>query len=103
VHGVETDLGSDLLLTPARAAGDNLLAEGIPRERVHFGGHIMIDSLVALLPEARRRNRAGPAGAAAGPYVVVTLHRPANVDDAATLRQLRDALAALSDGRRILS
>ena len=102
VNRVVTDRVSDLLFTPSRDAGDNLLAEGIPRERVHFVGNIMIDSLVALLPEARRRNGAGPAGAAAGPYVVVTLHRPANVDDAATLRQLLDALAELSGDRRIL-
>jgi len=105
INRVVTDRLSDLLFTPSRDAGDNLLAEGIPRERVHFVGNIMIDSLVALLPEARRRNGAGPAGAAgaaAGPYVVVTLHRPANVDDAATLRQLLDALAELSGDRRIL-
>src|SRR5437667_1076210 len=102
INRVLTDRVSDLLFTPSRDAGDNLLAEGIPRERVHFVGNIMIDSLVALLPEARRRNGAGPAGAAAGPYVVVTLHRPANVDDAATLRQLLDALAELSGDRRIL-
>src|SRR5207249_119253 len=96
INRVVTDRLSDLLFTPSRDAGDTLLAEGIPRERVHFVGNIMIDSLVALLPEAGRRNGAGPAGAAgaaAGPYVVVTLHRPANVDDAATLRQLLDALA----------
>src|SRR3989449_10277332 len=67
VNRVVTDRVSDLLFTPSRDAGDNLLAEGIPRERVHFVGNIMIDSLVALLPEARRRNGAGPAGAAARP------------------------------------
>src|SRR5216117_2281277 len=79
INRIVTDRLSDVLFTPSRDAGDNLLAEGIPRERVHFVGNIMIDSLVALLPEARRRNGAGPAGAAgaaAGPYVVVTLHRP---------------------------
>src|SRR3989449_9346353 len=67
INRVLTDRVSDLLFTPSRDAGDNLLAEGIPRERVHFVGNIMIDSLVALLPEARRRNGAGPAGAAAPP------------------------------------
>src|SRR5438034_7352238 len=78
INRVVTDRLSDLLFIPSRDAGDNLLAEGIPRERVHFVGNIMIDSLVALLPEARRRNGAGPAGAAgpaAGPCAVVAGRR----------------------------
>ncbi len=100
INRVVTDRLSDLLFTPSRDAGENLRAEGIPAERVHFVGNIMIDSLVALLPEARRRN--GHLHKGEGPYAVVTLHRPANVDDPAALAELLAALAELSAERRIL-
>jgi UDP-N-acetylglucosamine 2-epimerase (non-hydrolysing) len=102
INRVLTDRLSDLLFTPSRDAGDNLRAEGIPAERIHFVGNIMIDSLVALLPDARRR-RGGDARRFGGePYVVVTLHRPANVDDPKTLREVLAALTDLSAERRIL-
>jgi UDP-N-acetylglucosamine 2-epimerase (non-hydrolysing) len=97
INRVVTDRLSSLLFTPSRDAGDNLRAEGVPAERVHFVGNIMIDSLVALLPTARGSN-----GKPHDPYAVVTLHRPANVDDPATLRELLDALAELSHERQIL-
>lgn len=75
-----TDLLSSLLLATSDDAVANLLAEGIPRERVSFVGNPMIDSLFHALPglDAPRL----PAGLAPdSPYAVVTLHRPANVDD----------------------
>ena len=62
----------------------------------------MIDSLVARLPEARRLNGGARNGQGHGPYVVVTLHRPANVDDAATLAELLAALSDLSEERQIV-
>ncbi|HEV8265443.1 MAG TPA: UDP-N-acetylglucosamine 2-epimerase (non-hydrolyzing) [Gemmatimonadales bacterium] len=95
INRVVTDRLADLLFTPSRDAGDNLRAEGLAADRVHFVGNIMIDSLVSLLPQARRRN--GDA-----PYVVVTLHRPANVDDPGTLAELLGALSDLSAERRVL-
>jgi len=97
INRVVTDRLSDLLFTPSRDAWDNLRAEGVAAERVHFVGNIMIDSLVALLPEAVRRN-----GREHQPYALVTLHRPANVDDPAVLRELLDALADLGRERQIL-
>jgi UDP-N-acetylglucosamine 2-epimerase (non-hydrolysing) len=102
INRVVTDRLSDMLFTPSRDAGENLRAEGIPADRVHFVGNIMIDSLVALLPEARRRNGNGQFGAGRGPYAVVTLHRPANVDDPAALAELLGALTDLSTERVIL-
>ena len=97
INRVVTDRLSDLLFTPSRDAWENLRAEGVPAERVNFVGNIMIDSLVALLPRARKQN-----GSAHEPYALVTLHRPANVDDPGTLRELLDALAELSHERHIV-
>ena len=100
INRVVTDRLADLLFTPSRDAGENLQLEGVPAERIHFVGNIMIDSLVALLPEARRRQSNG--GRQPGPYAVVTLHRPANVDDPATLATVMDALVELAADRLIL-
>ena len=98
INRVVTDRLSDLLFTPSRDAGENLRAEGVPADRVHFVGNIMIDSLVALLPRARKPNGRRKHH----PYAVVTLHRPANVDNPETLRELLGALADLSTERQIV-
>jgi UDP-N-acetylglucosamine 2-epimerase (non-hydrolysing) len=87
-----TDQLADLLLTPSEDGDANLLREGIPTERIHCVGNVMIDTLVRLLPLA-----APPAGVPLDErYVLVTLHRPSNVDDPDALRRLIEALADLS-------
>jgi UDP-N-acetylglucosamine 2-epimerase (non-hydrolysing) len=101
INRVVTDRLSDLLFTPSRDADANLRAEGVPAERVHFVGNIMIDSLLALLPEARR-HRNGNGNGTPDPYAVVTLHRPANVDDPAALTELLAALDEVSRARRVV-
>ena len=70
------------LFTPSADADENLLAEGVHPTRIHRVGNIMVDSLLAGLEAARRsdvRDRLGCTGA----YGLVTLHRPALVDDPA--------------------
>jgi len=84
-----TDQLSDLLFTPSADGDDNLRAEGIPADKVHCIGNVMIDTLVRLLPQARP-----PRGLQLkAPYVLVTLHRPANVDDLPWLEQTLRVLA----------
>lgn len=96
VNRVLTDRISDLLLTPSRDALPNLVAEGIPPERVVFVGNVMIDTLLAHLPAARALNQPGRFGLRSGGYVASTLHRPSNVDDSATLRAVLEALVEVS-------
>src|SRR5437867_3998820 len=95
INRVLTDRLSDLLFAPSRDAVENLLHEGIPVQRIQFVGNVMIDSLVAMLPAARALDAPARHGVAPGSYVVATLHRPSNVDDAGTLRGLLEALEAL--------
>ncbi|MGH7607495.1 MAG: non-hydrolyzing UDP-N-acetylglucosamine 2-epimerase, partial [Gemmatimonadales bacterium] len=95
INRVLTDRLAGLLFAPSRDAVENLLHEGIPAERIHFVGNVMIDTLVTMLPAARALDAPARHGVAPGAYVVATLHRPANVDDAATLRGLLGALGAL--------
>lgn len=102
INRVVTDRLSDLLFTPSPDGGDNLRAEGIPGERIHFVGNIMIDSLAALLPRLRAENGRGKRDLGGRPYLVVTLHRPSNVDDPATLTGLLGALSELSEERQVV-
>jgi UDP-N-acetylglucosamine 2-epimerase (non-hydrolysing) len=93
---VATDHLADLLLTPSSDADRNLAREGIPPERIVCVGNVMIDSLVASLPAARARRIPEQLGLSPGSYAVITLHRPSNVDDPATLERLLGALAEIA-------
>jgi UDP-N-acetylglucosamine 2-epimerase (non-hydrolysing) len=89
---VLTDMLSDLLLTPSEDANANLRREGIPDERISFVGNIMVDSLLQFLPEAEKLRSWEQLGLAKGQYVLLTLHRPANVDAPETLNEILSAL-----------
>jgi UDP-N-acetylglucosamine 2-epimerase (non-hydrolysing) len=103
INRVVTDRVSDLLFTPSRDAVANLRAEGVAAERIHFVGNVMIDSLVAALPAARAAGAPARYGVGAGrPYTLVTLHRPSNVDDPATLAELVETLTALGADAPVL-
>jgi UDP-N-acetylglucosamine 2-epimerase (non-hydrolysing) len=96
VNRVLTDRLSDLLLVPSRDATANLLAEGLSEERIAFAGNVMIDTLHAQLSAARALDMPTRFGVQRGGYVVVTLHRPSNVDARESLEPILDALAAIA-------
>ncbi len=99
---VLTDRVSELLFTHSPDANENLVAEGIPERKIHYVGNTMIDTLRRLEGEARTRRAWAAYGADEGDYALVTLHRPANVDDRERLRALVDGLAALARHTRVL-
>ncbi len=92
INRLLTDKISDLLFTPSADGDENLLREGINASRIHRVGNVMIDTLIRLLPSAKKHF---PANTPL-PYALVTLHRPSNVDDLAWLKELLSALADLS-------
>ncbi len=92
INRLVTDQLADLLFTPSEDGNRNLAREGIPSEKVFLVGNLMIDSLVRLLPAARRPDLPGLNGE----YLLVTLHRPSNVDDPARLQWLFQTLTELS-------
>jgi UDP-N-acetylglucosamine 2-epimerase (non-hydrolysing) len=96
INRLLTDQIADLLLTPSRDADENLLAEGIPRERIRFVGNVMIDSLFGQLKRAESSTVRENLSVAANDYAVLTLHRPSNVDDPLTFRCILDALEQIS-------
>jgi UDP-N-acetylglucosamine 2-epimerase (non-hydrolysing) len=95
VNRIVTDVICDHLFTPSRDADANLAAEGVAAERVHFVGNIMIDSLARAIEQARVLEVWRTLGVPAGGYGLVTLHRPANVDDPANLAGMIDAIVSL--------
>jgi UDP-N-acetylglucosamine 2-epimerase (non-hydrolysing) len=92
INRVLTDHMSDYLFTPSDDADLNLRREGIPEERVHFVGNVMIDTLRKYEPVARAKRAAETLGLSPRRYAVLTLHRPSNVDDAGTFAVILDAL-----------
>src|SRR6266480_2210879 len=98
INRVLTDRLSDRLYAPSRDACSNLFSEGIPEERVRLVGNIMVDTLRAQLPKIDQKGLLREHNVEAGRYVLVTLHRPSNVDHPETLRELWTALE--QTGRR---
>jgi UDP-N-acetylglucosamine 2-epimerase (non-hydrolysing) len=95
INRLITDAIADLLFTPSPDADENLRNEGVPETRIKLVGNIMIDSLVHALERVRDRACHDRFGLGAGKYGLVTLHRPANVDDPERLRRLFDGLVGL--------
>lgn len=96
INRILTDQLSDYLFTTERSALDNLLAEGIPADRVHFVGNVMIDTLLANRAAAAERPVLGDLGLTAKQYAVATLHRPSNVDTPEAARNMLTALEAVA-------
>jgi UDP-N-acetylglucosamine 2-epimerase (non-hydrolysing) len=94
INRIVTDSLADLLFTPSPDGNENLTREGIPDERIHFVGNVMIDTLVRLLPHAEAMWPALAAQHQLEPngYVLATLHRPSNVDNGERLRRLMETL-----------
>jgi UDP-N-acetylglucosamine 2-epimerase (non-hydrolysing) len=95
INRIVTDAISDLLWTPSEDADANLIAEGVPADRIDRIGNIMIDSFEMLRTKIEAANTAARLNLRA-PFAVVTLHRPSNVDEHGTLAALVQALVELS-------
>ena len=87
-----TDAIADDLFTTDHIAGENLRREGAADARIHFVGNVMIDSLLAHVDVARRLAHYRTLGLETGGYATLTLHRPSNVEDAATLARILDTI-----------
>jgi len=92
INRLLTDSVADLLLTPSADGSENLRAEGVCEDRIHLVGNIMIDTLVHSIEKARDVDAFRKYSVSSGNYGVVTLHRPANVDDPQSLARILDVL-----------
>lgn len=96
INRILTDQIADLLFTPSADGDANLLREGISAKKIHLVGNIMIDTLVKMLPKAQAKQTVQALGLEKGGFVLVTLHRPANVDRIDTLAQILSALEVIA-------
>jgi UDP-N-acetylglucosamine 2-epimerase (non-hydrolysing) len=98
INRLVTDQLADLLFTPSKDADRNLHREGVSSDKIFCVGNVMIDSLVKLLPRAQWE----PENGRPGRYALVTLHRPANVDDVSVLKTILESFIEVSEDVTVL-
>jgi UDP-N-acetylglucosamine 2-epimerase (non-hydrolysing) len=96
INRIVTDSVSSLLWTPSPDADENLKDEGIAAEKIDRVGNIMIDSYELLRTKIEQDHTRETLALGPGEYGIVTLHRPANVDDETTLAVLVEQLERVS-------
>jgi UDP-N-acetylglucosamine 2-epimerase (non-hydrolysing) len=102
INRVVTDSVTDLFFTTSEVANRNLRRCGVAEDRIHFVGNTMIDTLLANMERLRPPALWTTEGLEAGRYLVLTLHRPSNVDSAEGLAALLREVALAAQGDRIV-
>ncbi|UCG17502.1 MAG: UDP-N-acetylglucosamine 2-epimerase (non-hydrolyzing) [Phycisphaerales bacterium] len=102
VNRLLTDSIADLLFVSEPSGLENLKREGIDNEKVHFVGNVMIDTLMRNRAKADESSVLVELGLRPREYVVVTLHRPSNVDSPETFRTILDAFERILEDMPIV-
>lgn len=102
INRVLTDTISDFLFVTEKSGIENLKNSGVSDEKVFFVGNCMIDSLIHYLPKVNSSKIISNFQLTSNHYIVVTLHRPSNVDDEQSLKEVIAMLNHLSEKRRIV-
>jgi len=96
INRILTDSISDYLFTTCEDANENLLKEGIDKEKIYFVGNIMIDTLLKFKKRAEKKNTFEKFDLNKKNYALLTLHRPSNVDKKASLEKILRAIKMIS-------
>ena len=96
INRLVTDALADILWTPSADADENLIREGISKDKIRLVGNIMIDSLEMLRDKIQAQATCNEFGLKQQAYGLVTLHRPSNVDEPEKLKKLFDLLIRIS-------
>jgi UDP-N-acetylglucosamine 2-epimerase (non-hydrolysing) len=91
-----TDVLCDYLFTTDYMADENLRAEGVAEDKIFFVGNVMIDTLLKHRAMASGLDVGKRLGLKPGQYATLTMHRPSNVDDKATLQGILQTLKEIS-------
>lgn len=102
INRMVTDSITDYFFTTSAFANENLLKSGIAAENIHFVGNVMIDTLLRNTPRLKRPEIADSLQLNKGAYLVLTLHRPANVDEAGNLKTIIDEITSNVNGLPII-
>jgi UDP-N-acetylglucosamine 2-epimerase (non-hydrolysing) len=92
INRLITDAISDVLFCTEQSGVDNLRREGVPEKKIHFVGNVMIDTLLHHRAKADQSTILDTLALSDRGYAVITLHRPANVDNRENLEGLIGAL-----------
>lgn len=96
INRILVDSCSDCLLASESDGVSNLLAEGVPKEKIHLVGNVMIDTLLSHLEAAKATRPYDTLGLMPQEYGLLTLHRPSNVDHKEHLVSIMEAIAEVS-------
>lgn len=102
INRMVTDAITNWYFTTSEFANSNLLKAGVSSDRIFFVGNTMIDTLLTNLPRLRAPHFWTERGLKEGEYLVVTLHRPSNVDGSADFGRLLSAVSEASRGLPII-
>lgn len=102
INRILTDSISDYLFVTEKSGLSNLANEGVNHDKIFLTGNVMIDSLINYLPKAEQSNVHDEFGITKGKYVLVTLHRPSNVDILEQAIKLKYLLNTIAEQRKII-
>ncbi len=102
INRIVTDSITDYFFTTTEHAGENLITCGVPQERIFFVGNTMIDTLVANMDRLFKPSILKDQNIEEGNYLLLTLHRPSNVDDENILKNILNAIARAANGLPII-
>lgn len=102
INRIVTDSISDLLFVTEQSGLDNLRNEGVADDKVFFVGNVMIDALAEFLPAAEANDIHELLGLGADKYVLMTMHRPSNVDNRDRMELLLRLIERVASRSRIV-
>jgi UDP-N-acetylglucosamine 2-epimerase (non-hydrolysing) len=102
INRLATDAVTNYFFTTSVYANENLRKAGVESDRIFFVGNTMIDTLLQQMPRLRKPAVFDQAGLEVGKFIVMTLHRPANVDEPAKLKEFLDAILANTENDKII-
>jgi len=94
INRLATDAVTNYFFTTSEIANENLRKSGVEDERIFYVGNTMIDTLLKHRPRFEKPDVWDDVGLEEGSYIVMTLHRPSNVDEEEALKGLMDELIA---------
>ena len=102
INRMVTDSLADYFFTTTEIANRNLRRFGVPDERIFFVGNVMIDTLMANMDRFRKPVEYDQLGLEQGKYFVLTMHRPANVDEAEKLKRTMNEITSNAHGMPVV-
>lgn len=102
INRILTDALSEFLFTTEPSANQNLEREGIQKEKIHFVGNVMIDTLLHCINKAQESSIMDTLNLVAGEFALLTLHRPSNVDIKETFEEIISALEEIQKQLQIV-